>query len=96
VTWDDPRYITRLTEEHIARLLVLKRTGEALDVVAQRLNLDPSFRPKSAADTLGLAQLACQGGGNPRVARALLADFGTRFAGDPRVPVAAALAHHLS
>jgi hypothetical protein len=96
VTWDDPRYITRLTEEHVARLLVLKRTGEALDVVAQRLNLDPSFRPKSAADTLGLAQLACQGGGNPRVARALLADFATRFAGDPRVPVAAALAHHLS
>jgi hypothetical protein len=96
VTWDDPRYITRLTEEHVARLLVLKRTGEALDVVAQRLNLDPSFRPKSAADTLGLAQLACQGGGNPRVARALLADFATRFAGDPRVPVADALAHHLS
>jgi len=96
VTWDDPRYITRLTEEHVARLLVLKRTGEALDVVAQRLNLDPSFRPKSAADTLGLAQLACQGGGNPRVARVLLADFATRFAGDPRVPVAAALAHHLS
>jgi hypothetical protein len=95
-TWDDARYITRLTEEHVARLLVLKRTGEALDVVAQRLNLDPSFRPKSAADTLGLAQLACQGGGNPRVARALLADFATRFAGDPRVPVAAALAHHLS
>jgi len=95
VTWDDPRYITRLTEEHVARLLILKRNGEALDVVAQRLNLDPSFRPKSAADTLGVAQLACQGGGSPKVARALLADFATRFAGDPRVPVADALAHHL-
>jgi hypothetical protein len=95
VTWDDPRYITRLTEEHVARLLVLKRNGEALDVVAKRLILDPSFRPKSAADTLSVAQLAAQGGGLPRVARALLSDFAARFAGDPRVPVAEALAQHL-
>jgi hypothetical protein len=95
VNWGDPRYVTRLTEEHVARLLILKRSGEALDVVAQRLNLDPSFRPKLAADTLDLARLACQGGGNPKVARALLSDFAARFAGDPRVPVADALAHHL-
>jgi len=95
VTWDDPRYITRLTEELVARLLVLKRSGEALDVVAKRLNLDQSFRPKSAADTLDLAQLACQGGGKPKVARALLSDFAARFAGDPRVPVAEALAYQL-
>jgi hypothetical protein len=39
--------------------------------------------------------LAVRGGGNPRVARALLSDFAARFAGDPRVPVAEALAHHL-
>ena len=96
VTWDDPRYITRLTEELVARLLVLKRSGEALDAVAKRLILDPSFRPKSAADTLSIAQLAYQGGGAPRVARALLSDFAARFAGDPRVAVAEALAHHLT
>jgi hypothetical protein len=95
VSWDDPRYITRLTEEYVARLLALKRTGEALDAVTQRLQLDPSFRPKSAADTLGIAQLAARGGGAPRAARALLADFAARFPGDPRIPVAAALAHHL-
>jgi hypothetical protein len=95
LSWDDPRYVTRLNEEFIARLLTLKRTGEALDVVTQRLDLDPSFRPKSAADTLVIAQLAARGGGASRVARILLSDFGTRFAGDPRVATALALKDHL-
>jgi len=95
LSWDDPRYITRLTEEHIARLLTLKRAGEALDVVGQRLDLDPNFRPKSAADTLSIAQLAARGGGAPRVARVLLSDFAARFAGDPQLPAAQALKDHL-
>jgi hypothetical protein len=94
-SWEDARYITRLTEERVARLLALKRAGAALDVVAARLGADGTFRPKSAADTLSLAQLAARGGGKPAVARALLSDFAARFAGDPRVPVAAALAQHL-
>jgi hypothetical protein len=93
-SWDDPRYVTRLTEDHIERLLTLKRTGEALDLVAKRLSLDPAFRPKTAASTLTIAQLAARGGGAPRVARALTGDFAARFPGDPRVPVAAALAQH--
>lgn len=93
--WDDPRYITRLTEERVDRLLALKRTGEALDVVAQRLGVDQGFRPKNAADTLAIAQMAVGGGGAPRVARTLLADFATRFAGDPCVPAAQSLARHL-
>lgn len=95
-SWDDPRYITRLTEERVTRLLALKRTGEALDVVSLRLSADPGFRPKSAADTLTVAQLAARGGGVPRVARTLLCDFAARFEGDPRVAVASALAQHLS
>jgi hypothetical protein len=95
VRWDDPRYVTRLTEELVARLLALKRTGEALDVVAQRLNLDPNFRPKSAADTLSIAQLAARGGGASRLARILLSDFAERFAGDPHVSTALALQDHL-
>jgi hypothetical protein len=94
-SWDDPRYITRLTEERIARLLILKKSGEALDVVAHRLKSDPAFRPKTAADTLALAQLAARGGGAPRVARTLLSDFATRFPGDPRISIADALARHL-
>lgn len=95
VSWDDPRYVTRLTEEYVARLLTLKRTGEALDVVVQRLNLDPTFRPKSAADTLSLAQLAARGGGASRLARILLSDFAARFAGDPLLSTALALKDHL-
>lgn len=95
VSWDDPRYVTRLTEELVARLLTLKRTGEALDVSAQRVNLDPNFRPKSAADTLAIAQLAARGGGASRLARTLLSDFAERFAGDPRVATALALKDHL-
>jgi hypothetical protein len=95
VKWDDPRYITRLTEDYVARLLAMKRTGEALDAVAQRLNLDPNFRPKSAADTLSVAQLAARGGGAPRMARILLSDFAVRFAGDPRVATATTLLDHL-
>src|SRR3984957_8986591 len=95
VSWDDPRYVTRLTEELVARLLTLKRTGEALGVVVQRVNLDPNFRPKSAADTLAIAQLAARGGGASRLARTLLSDFAERFAGDPRVATALALKDHL-
>jgi hypothetical protein len=93
--WGDPRYITRLTEDYVDRLLMLKRTGEALDVVAARLTHDPGFRPKSAAATLEIARIAVAGGGRPHVARALLADFPERFAGDPSVPAAAALARDL-
>jgi hypothetical protein len=93
--WGDPRYITRLTEDYVDRLLTLKRTGEALDVVSARLTHDPSFRPKTAAATLQIARIAAAGGGTPRVARTLLADFPARFAGDPCVPAATALARHL-
>jgi hypothetical protein len=93
--WGDPRYITRLTEDYVDRLLALKRTGEALDVVSARLTDDPSFRPNSAAATLLIARIAAAGGGMPRVARTLLADFPVRFAGDPSVAAATALARHL-
>jgi hypothetical protein len=95
VTWGDPRYVTRLTEDYVDRLLVLKRTGEALDVVAARLADDPTFRPKTAVATLQIARIAAAGGGTPRVARALLADYSTRFTGDPSIAAAEALARHL-
>jgi hypothetical protein len=94
-SWTDPRYITRLTEDHVERLLALKRTGEALDVVARRLDLDPNFRPKTPTATLAIARLAAAGGGVKRIARTLLKDFPTRYPGDPNLPAAAELAAHL-
>ncbi len=93
-SWGDPRYLTRLTEDYVDRLLLLKRTGEALNVVAARLADDPGFRPKSAAATLQVARIAAAGGA-PRVARILLADFSTRFAGDPSIAAAEMLARQL-
>jgi hypothetical protein len=94
--WNDSRYANRLTEDYVARLLRLKRTGEALDAVAGRLRADPAFRPKTAADTLCIAQLAVRGGGRPSVARALLGDFASRFKDDPNLRTAAALRSELA
>jgi hypothetical protein len=93
--WEDGRVISRFTEARVARLLALRRSAEVLDVVAQRLTTDPHFRPSSAADTLSLAQIAARGGAQ-RISRTLLSDFGARFAGDPRVSVAAALQRRLT
>ena len=76
-------------------LLTLRLTGEALDVVTQRVRLDASFRPKSANATFQIAQLAARGGGASGVARVLLKDFGTRFPDDPHVEAAGALLRHL-
>jgi hypothetical protein len=96
VAWPDPRYADRLTQEYVDRLLAAKRDGEALDAVRDRLRTDRAFRPKSAAATLRIAQLAAGGGGAAGVARVLLSDFGERFAGHPLVETAAALARDLS
>jgi len=84
-----------MTEEYVEKLLSFRQGGEALDAVARRLSQDPSFRPKTAAATLHIAQLAARGGGAPKVARALLADFAERFGDDPSVAAATALARHL-
>lgn len=96
VHWHDRRYANRLSEDYLERLIALKDHGRALDVVRERLDQDPSFRPKTAAATLTLAQLAAQGGGRPRIARTLLSDFDTRFPDDPRVGAARALADRLA
>jgi len=93
--WTDPRYVNRLTEEYVDKLLTLRQDGQALDVVARRLELDPGFRPKTAAATLRIARLAARGSGKPRIARILVSDFAQRFAGDSCVGAAEALAREL-
>jgi hypothetical protein len=95
LNWEDGRVITLFTEARVARLLVLRRSTEVLKVVAERLTVDPHFRPASAADTLSLAQIAARGGA-ARISRTLLSDFGIRFAGDPRVSVSEALKRRLT
>jgi hypothetical protein len=93
-SWKDPRHMKRLTADYVDRLLQLRRNGEALDLVGQRLKTDPGFRPSNAAATLTIAQLAAHGG-SPAIARALLADFATRYAGEPSIGAAATLAREL-
>ena len=95
LNWEDRWVIARLTEARVARLLILRRSTEVLDVAAQRLTVDPHFRPSSAADTLSLAQIAARGGAQ-RISRTLLSDFSVRFPGDPRVSVSEALKRRLS
>jgi hypothetical protein len=93
--WEDRRVISWLTEAHITRLLTLKRSAEALPIVAERLRADPRFRPRSSEDTLSLAQLAARSGAQ-RISRILLSDFSSRFPGDPRVSVSEALKRRLA
>ena len=92
--WMDPRFLTRVTEDYIDRLLAANRNGDALQTAATALRHDPSFRPKTAGTTLRLAHIAASGG-SPKVARQLLADFASRFPDDPDVKPAEALAHRL-
>ena len=93
--WEDRRVISQLTEARVGRLLALRRNVEVLDVVRERLSVDPHFRPRSSADTLSLAQIAARGGAQ-RISRTLLSDFSARFPGDPRVSVSDALKRRLT
>jgi hypothetical protein len=93
-SWGDPRHLKRITADYVDRLLQLRRNGEALDLVGQRLKTDSAFRPTNAAVTLTIAQLAARGG-SPAIARALLADFAARYPGEPSVAAAATLAREL-
>jgi len=93
--WPDGRYLTRITEEYIDRLLGADRNGEALRVADRALRHDEAFRPKTAASTLRLAHIAATGGA-PKLAQQLIADYGQRFPDDPNVRAAEALMQRLS
>ena len=95
-SWGDARYVTRYTEEFVEKLLMLGQKSDALNVVAKRVAVDARFRPSSARSTLMVAQLAAIGGGQPKLARILLADFSERFPDDPHGEAARALARSLA
>jgi hypothetical protein len=79
--WPDGRLADRLARELLPRLLVQRSTGEALDLVRERLKKDARFRPAGSADLLTLVHLARTAGDRP-TARLLLQDFSKLYPGD--------------
>jgi hypothetical protein len=80
--WPDGRLAERLARELLPRLLAQRSTGEALDLVRERLKKDARFRPAGSADLLTLVQLA-RAAGDRATARLLLQDFSKLYPGDP-------------
>jgi hypothetical protein len=81
-SWPDGRLADRLARELLPRLLAKRITGEALDLVRERLRKDARFRPAGSADLLALVHLA-RAAGDRATARLLLQDFSTLYPGDP-------------
>jgi hypothetical protein len=80
--WPDGRLADRLARELLPRLLAQRSTGEALDLVRERLKKDARFRPAGSADLLTLVHLA-RAAGDRATARLLLRDFRKLYPGDP-------------
>jgi len=80
--WPDGRLADRLARELLPRLLAQRSTGEALDLVRERLRKDPRFRPTGSAELLTLVHLA-RTAGDRATARLLLQDFSKLYPGDP-------------
>jgi hypothetical protein len=80
--WPDVRLAERLARELLPRLLAQRSTGEALDLVRERLKKDARFRPAGSADLLTLVHLA-RAAGDRATARLLLQDFSKLYPGDP-------------
>lgn len=80
--WPDGRLADRLARELVPRLLAKRLTGEALDLVRERLRKDTGFRPTGSADLLTLVHLA-RTAGDRATARLLLQDFSKLYPDDP-------------
>lgn len=80
--WPDKRLADRLARELLPRLLAKRFTGEALDLVRERLRHNARFRPAASADLVTLVHLA-RTAGDRATARLLLQDFSTLFPDDP-------------
>jgi hypothetical protein len=60
--WDDVRPADRLTNELVELYFARRQTGRALDVVEERLAVNPKFKPSHPAHALRLAELAAAAG----------------------------------
>jgi hypothetical protein len=90
---DDRRLATRLAQDYLSRALA--RDNALVTRLAQRcIARDASFRPRSGAETLRVAELA-RLGGDRATAQALLLDFEQHFPGDGALVQALALAERL-
>lgn len=88
-----PRLASRLGQDYLSR--ALGRDNARVTRLVQRcLTADPSFRPRSGAETLRVAELA-RLAGDRRTAEALLVDFARHFPGDAALAQAAAMAQQL-
>jgi hypothetical protein len=80
---DDVRLARRLAQDYVGR--ALGRDNARATLIAQRgLQIDPSFRPRSGAQCLRVAELL-RLAGDRQSAQSLLQDFATHFPGDPAI-----------
>jgi hypothetical protein len=80
---EDVRLARRLAQDYVAR--ALGRDNARATLIAQRgLQVDPSFRPRSGAQCLRVAELM-RLAGDRQAAQSLLQDFATHFPGDAAI-----------
>lgn len=90
---DNPRLASRLAQDYITRALA-RDNARVTRLVQCCLAADPSFRPRSGAETLRVAELACLAG-DRSTAQTLLIGFAEHFPGDIALAQAAAMAERL-
>jgi hypothetical protein len=90
---DNPRLAQRLAKDYISRALA-RDNARVTRLVQHCIAADASFRPRSGAETLRVAELA-RLAGDRNAAQALLVDFEQHFPGDNALAQAATMAERL-
>lgn len=90
---DNPRLASRLAQDYVSRALT-RDNARVTRLVQRCLATNPSFRPRSGAQTLRVAELA-RLAGDRNTAQALLVDFEQHFPGDVALAQAASMAQQL-
>ncbi|SCY29638.1 tetratricopeptide repeat protein [Thiohalorhabdus denitrificans] len=87
---DDGRLVEE-SKDYISALLLERRAGPAMRVVAEALEREPGFRPAKPEQILPLARAAREGG-QPHLALRLMNGFGKAHPGHPDLPALTMLA----